>query len=119
MSAKIIAMFFISVLFSNSAPAKNEWVPNRKCIKSIERNIVMPKGAIKITAYSRYYSGQTINKKKFIIGIFINKGKEINKVHIVPQYELPKVFDGGCSIIHFKYNADEMKVVSIFCNGSA
>ena len=99
--------------------ANNEWLPSYKQIENIEKNITMPKGALKLSEYTRYYSGQSTKTEKFIIGRFILKGKNDMGIHIVPQLELPKVLDGGCKIINFKFNVENKKIVSIFCNGAA
>lgn len=104
-----------------SAPAHqasrvNTWNPTTEQVKEIEGKIAMPGGAA-LSDYSRYYSGQFDHDRRQLVGVFV-KGDMKPGVYIVAPEKSPKIFDGGCSVINFKFDMKTRKTISIFCNGS-
>jgi hypothetical protein len=81
-----------------------------KRIDQLEARITMPVGARDLHAYTRYYA-QTggLLDAVFIAGV--------DEVRIVSLDQLPQIFDGGCDVVHAKYDLATGHIQSIFCNG--
>ncbi|WP_454831483.1 hypothetical protein [Pseudoxanthomonas wuyuanensis] len=86
----------------------------RDVIAELERVLAMPEGASDLRGYTRYYSESSSGRLQ---GIFILDGD--GGVHIVPPEKLPRIFDGGCSVVRLEYEMPTKQVVSISCAGSA
>ncbi len=88
----------------------------RATIAAVESTISLPKGAARLHEYARYYS-EGVGASTRLLGVYILNGS--NDVHIVPFEELPKVLDGGCSVIRLEYDIETKQVIYISCNGVA
>jgi hypothetical protein len=99
----------------NTANAEN-WSPDPVLISNVEKGLVLPKGANPMVEYNRYYFGTFSGGKRILSAVFLRE-KGPGSVKIIKEAEAPQVLDGGCSVIHLKYDADSKKIISLFCNG--
>lgn len=90
------------------------WKPSPAQIKQLERFLKLPEGR-PLSSYSRFYSGQISAGQHIIVGEFLKA--ESAKVQIVDEQKMPKVLDGGCSVVHLKYNVEKKRVLQLTCNG--
>ncbi|WP_242154433.1 hypothetical protein [Sphingomonas sp. BAUL-RG-20F-R05-02] len=85
----------------------------------IERTVVMPVGAHPIGAYTKDYA---------LTGV----GTVVGRYDLPPTRrpaapgrwfddpaDIPKIFDGGCSVVNVEYDLTARKVLSVSCNGFA
>lgn len=102
----------------DAAPNNTVWDPPPSLIAVIEEHIAMPVHASPLKSYVRYYSGVTTNNRRMVIGKFlldtVHAGIKISEINGVPR-----VLDGGCSVVNLKYDVRKKKIVAIFCNGVA
>jgi hypothetical protein len=76
----------------------------------------MPKGAMPIAAYTRYYKPSLEHGRRVVFGYFDEEGDK--KIHISKSLP-PGPFDGGCSIIYVSFDVEAGKILSIACDGVA
>jgi hypothetical protein len=101
----------------------SEWMPNLDDVASVEATIRMPAGSSSLKKYIRYYAGTVAKGHRVLLGHF-ELGPTANgadgEVRLVrSKKDLPVVYDGGCSIISFRYDMTEKRVLNLSCNGVA
>jgi hypothetical protein len=109
----LLGTFLVSNQLASSAIVP--WLPPLRLVQTIERRVVMPKGARQLKSYTRYYSGKIVDGKKIVFGIFEYKIKSHGGIKIVTSEYLPGILDGGCDVVDFAYQVLENKVTQISC----
>lgn len=85
--------------------------------KSVESKIRLPKEAFALATYKRYYALQhTAAGTEDIVGTFVHDPATPG-VLIVEIDELPRILDGGCSVIEVRYSLTSRRLLSARCNG--
>lgn len=110
-------LFAVSSLipYASKADAKNcDWQPSLSLIKSIESNLKLPNG-LSLRSYERFYAGRKVNGHVVVDGKFLKSDQP--SIKIVDDDELPRILDGGCSVVTLEYDVEQKKVVHLFCNG--
>lgn len=90
-----------------------------RLVSEMEKNIKLPAGAHKFESYDRYYANDSVDGSQVIAGLFRYNPSERGKIFLVSNRSLPRVFDGGCNIIHLRYSKLQNRVESIECTGEA
>ncbi len=91
----------------------------RQIIVHVEKNLILPTEAEKIEDYTRYYSVRETSEKKELIAVYVLNGgwtqhySELHKlentvkphtnVFFIQPGQLPRIRDGGCSVINLSY----------------
>ena len=102
-------------------PARKSWTPTAAMVADVESQLRMPKDNV-LGDYARYYYGEYEGGHRQLVGNFVHKGmfKQNAGVKIVSgEEDVPRVFDGGCLVIHVVFDADTKQVVLLKCNGRA
>ena len=68
--------------------------------------------------YARHYAGVTEGDRRIIVGVFVIQRllDETAGIYIVSDAELPRISDGGCSVITVRYDPSSKQIRSQ-CNG--
>lgn len=86
----------------------------------IERQVRMPKEALALTRYSRFY---TAAKSGEVIGTYVATAQNDLPVGqrrwVKDIYHLPAIDDGGCFIVKVIFDPKTNRVPQAFCNGVA
>lgn len=101
---------------ANAGSKKYSWKPSTSLIKKIEADLKMPKG-LSVGSYRRYYSGKIVDKHHIIIAEFVKDDDP--GIEIVEAGEWPHISDGGCLVVHLKYDVEAQKIIFLRCNGVA
>jgi hypothetical protein len=126
---RVLTLLLVALSVSTAGSEPN-WAPDTATIGKLEATLqssgIPARGLGKVrelSAYNRYYAGYLSGDQKMIEGEFIEPFGEKSKptsVHIVgSRKELPRVFDGGCSIVHIVYSVGSDRIISARCNGIA
>lgn len=102
-------------------PAPKSWTPTTALVAEVESQLRMPKDKV-LGDYARYYYGEYEGGHRQLVGTFVRKGmfQQTAGVKIVPgEEDVPRIYDGGCLIVHLVFDADTKQVVLLKCNGSA
>lgn len=91
--------------------------PSIEVVSALEMKIEMPVGAGLLTEYTRYYAFDEDQNAKIIIGLFSRSPTP--KIRIVGYQAMPHITDGGCGIVHVRYDVAAQKILSILCGGIA
>lgn len=114
----IFASFFFVVLMGSAGDAISKemcpWVPSSALVKQIEAGLTMPK-ALALHSYRRYYSGDLFKGRRIVVAVFLESDHP--GTEIVPQSKLPRILDGGCSVVNLRYDIKLKKMLVIACNG--
>ncbi len=86
-------------------------------LESIEDLLRLPKGAARLRSYTRYYTETRNDQEHYVTGIFV-RGKP-GGAKLVPANSMPVIFDGGCDVLHLKFDLRAMRTVAFFCGGLA
>jgi hypothetical protein len=113
-----IEPFFAAVLLSACGAAEN---PRQAAtMDMIERQVRMPKEALALTRYSRFY---TAAKSGEVIGTYVASAHNDLPVGqrrwVKDIYHLPAIFDGRCFIVNVIFDPKTNRVTQAFCNGMA
>jgi hypothetical protein len=109
----------VAILAASGSVHAQNWSPDPALIQRIEKQLVLPPGSKLLEAYTRYYFGTSSGERQILGGTFLHESREAGGVKIVNQADAPLIFDGGCTVVHLKYDIQDDKTVSIFCNGEA
>ena len=120
------------VLAAPAAHAKSgDWLPDKTMIARMEAVLKMPKGAIPLGAFDRFYTGVMVGKDgvpghvptghRVIWAEYVlpNMHSMLPGLHIVPWDGMPSIDDGGCSVVNAYYDVETARVAYIACNGYA
>jgi hypothetical protein len=118
------AMLYIALMGSvGASEVVQEWTPTLADVASVEATLSMPQGAASLKQYIRYYAGTLEKGHRVLLGHFelgpTYNGADGDVRVVKSKNDLPVVFDGGCSIIFFRYDITEKRVVNLRCNGIA
>ncbi len=87
---------------------------------TIERQVRMPKEALALTRYSRFY---TAIKSGEVIGTYVGSAHNDLPVGqrrwVSDVYHLPAINDGECFIVNVIFEPKTNRVTQAFCNGAA
>jgi hypothetical protein len=83
----------------------------------LERILVLPKGALSLFEYTRYYAMVLHDGRSMVRGEFV--GGPSKMIVVKSEASLPLFMDGGCSVVNVLYDVMAHKVVQVFCNGYA
>lgn len=118
----IMAGFAFSVIGDAEESEGSNWLPSYRTISHLEGLIAMPRGARSIDAYARYYTGVEEANRRLIRGIFILAragGRYPPGPHIVRALEMPRLLDGGCTVVSVTFDIQADRIQTVTCNGSA
>ncbi|WJI15909.1 hypothetical protein MWN52_00930 [Pseudoxanthomonas winnipegensis] len=84
---------------------------------ALEQQVRLAKDASPLSDYTRYY---TLTAEGMLVGIYVKDfdGGD-RQAHLVSKREMPLILDGGCNVIHLRYDPGANKVLHVFCNGIA
>jgi hypothetical protein len=113
-----IEPFFAAVLLSACGAAEN---PRQAATMDvIERQVRMPKEALALTRYSRFYTAANSGK---VIGTYVASAHNDLPVGqrrwVTNIYHLPAIDDGECFIVNVVFDPKTNRVTQAFCNGVA
>ena len=110
---------WMAAFFAGLGMASAEsWSPDTALVAKVEKELVLPRSSKPLKEYKRYYFGILSGKERILGAVFVYKEGEAGAL-IVKEAEAPQILDGGCGVIHLKYDVDGQKVISLFCNGEA
>lgn len=111
----LVLMAIHPMLHAESTEKPNcTWVPADELIRKIEASLTMPSGH-SLQEYHRYYAGERYMDRPAVIGVFVRSDQP--GIDVVPQDELPRILDGGCSVVTMRYDVALDKIIYIRCNG--
>jgi hypothetical protein len=113
-----------------------EWTPDAVTIAKLESSIregdiprwgsstKYPSGPSPlVTEYARYYTADTANGQRVILGEFVIPFGSEEKppgIYVVKSKKgMPRIVDGGCGIVHVVYAVETGRILSLRCNGVA
>lgn len=104
-----------AMLASEIALGANSDTKAHQFIADIESRLELPSGSYRLHEYVRHYKfyGTKANSKVEAIFIF---GEGSSGIRLVGQEGLPRVLDGGCSVVNVVLTRAG-KIVSVQCNG--
>jgi hypothetical protein len=111
----VVSFISMSVVAHEHLKVKS-WTPTSELVGKVEAELTMPAGAT-LSSYARYYYGQISRGHRMLIGEFVLSSVAPG-VHIVAPAKVPKILDGGCSLIDLKYDVEKKVVVDLSCNGA-
>ncbi len=86
----------------------------------IEQQVRMPKEALALSSYSRFYTAARTGE---IIGIYVASAHNDLPVGqrrwVEDIYHLPAIDDGECFVVNVRFEPEAGKVTETFCNGIA
>jgi hypothetical protein len=98
-----------------TAASKNcTWTPTDSLVGKIESSLEMPQ-KLSLQSYRRYYSGEVVKNRHVVVGVFLKSDHP--GIEIVPESMLPRILDGGCSVVTLHYDVSTQKVITLRCNG--
>jgi hypothetical protein len=115
----VLALMFLVAL---SASAQN-WVPDEAVLSKLEVSVTQyhSRRPVAVASYARFYFGYTAENHRMIHGEYVLSRGSMSKpagIYVVgSQKELPRIFDGGCSVINMIYDVEAGQIVSLECNG--
>ncbi|WP_148667871.1 hypothetical protein [Mizugakiibacter sediminis] len=113
----ILIAFAMTLSGEAKASEKNcAWTPTAELVDKIEAGLEMPRGH-PLQAYRRYYSGEASGGHHVVIAVFLKSDHP--GVEVVPRDKLPRILDGGCSVMHLRYDVESQKVLMLICSGVA
>jgi hypothetical protein len=93
-------------------------------IRMAEARVQLPGGSRKVAGYVRYYTVVEVDGKTLVIGMYLDRAMSGpfsmlgGAVRVVAsEADLPTVKDGGCSVIHVRFDANLMPLDTPRCNG--
>ena len=107
-----------AVAFPLAAAVHDGWTPSTPLIKQVESHLKLPDGSKPLPAYARYYYGTLEHGHRVLVGEFVS-GQTPPGVHVVKPGHMPKILDGGCSVINLRYDTEKKVVIALFCDGVA
>lgn len=124
--ALIVAMLTIGA--GARASAQNS--VSEASIRTIESQIVMPRGARTLELYNRYYALDQLNGREVVVGVFLLRssfGETVrqgavtvaaipNVFTALPQ-QLPLIADGGCSVVTVYFDLTTQRLLPILLEG--
>jgi hypothetical protein len=93
----------------------------RQVVQQIEQRVQLPANAEKLEKYARYYAMDGSR----IVGTYITLVDPQNETYDLPvgqhrwiedHRNLPVISDGGCMVVHVRYDPATQKVEQAFCN---
>lgn len=91
----------------------------------MEANLQLPRTALKLGEYVRYYTGEIINGRRmlraYLVASFIvaEGPSAADKPGAYIEQPPMEVSDGGCAVVTVEYDVEAAKVASLSCNGLA
>jgi len=117
-----------SILFGSiaSAAIAADTAQDTASLRKIEEGLKLPPGAAPLGSYNRYYAYAMRDGRKILIGVFIDsgafpsEGKHPPSAHIVKnEADLPRILDGGCSVLNVIVDPLAPQDAQVHCNGVA
>jgi hypothetical protein len=110
--------------------AQQNWTPTKEDVDTFEAVVHLPdwgnstqypNGHIPATSeFARYYAGILSNGPRILLAEFAGTGAQQSGTHIVTTPRaFPLIADGGCHIVHIRYDIDTRQILSLECNGFA
>jgi hypothetical protein len=125
------AVFLILACGIGPVWAQQDWKPMEKDIGAFEAVVQLPNWG-KSTQYPnghvptpsefvRYYAGSISNGHHILLAEFVglDGGNEPGTHIVASPHAFPLISDGGCHILHIRYDLDAQRVESLQCNGLA
>ena len=106
-----------AMLVSEIALGENSDTTALQFIAELESKLKLPSGSYRLHEYVRHYKFYGTDASSKVEAIFIF-GDGHGGVRLVGQEALPRVFDGGCSVVNVVLTRAG-KIVSVQCNGRA
>ena len=126
----VLVAAITGILYSqNGGPTSAEIAKLEICVKQgrLPKNQYDPKtpqwtdfSDISIDKYARYYATENRNGEKVIVGELVGwlDPQESPGIHTVSDVtQFPKIFDGGCGVVHLVYSIREGTILAFKCNG--
>ncbi len=123
---KCTAVLILAVSTPGYSQDGGSWIPDSKTVDRIEETIrQMPLPTLQnwtataIDSYGRYYTGQTRNGHKIVVGVFLatDPVRFPHGVHIVSHEQLPGMAGGLCGQLDLLYDVTEQRVTAFRCYG--
>lgn len=106
-----------AMLVSKMALGENGDMTALQFIADVESRLKLPSGSYHLQEYVRHYKFYGMHASSKVGAIFIF-GEGSGGVKLVGQEALPRVFDGGCSVVNVVLTRAG-KIISVQCNGRA
>lgn len=104
-----IRIIFLTLAVMSCSPEIGD---EEKYITKLDQRFPMPLGA-----FSRYqYDGYFVKSGRRYSITYIHATK-VRKLYLVKPQDVPKVFDGGCSVVNGVFDIDKNIFVNVHCNG--
>ena len=130
-SSLMRSLILLPVLLAPNSVCAQSWTPDVAIISKLETGIKPSDRPLRyspghlpvVGQYARYYFGYKANNHRMISGEFVfpfgTKMKPAGIYMVGSERGFPTIFDGGCSVIHVVYDVEEVRMVSLQCNGVA
>jgi hypothetical protein len=105
-------------------PPPPSWAPTHDDIVAVEARLRLPRKALKLKDYARYYTGEFHHGRRMLKGYFVGifLGDDPKKGDHAGSYLKPPPFavaDGGCLVVTVYYDVAARRFAGVFCNGLA
>jgi len=128
-SAFAIALSMFVCGAAAAAEAVAGWAPDEALIAQIETQVqaLFAEGGFtdpsnspanqsgSLDQYDRYYAGETVNGEQVVVGALVSSYPERHQIHVVTMKELPRIYGGGCEVIHIWFHIETKKIERV-CN---
>jgi hypothetical protein len=109
---------------ANADAAAGPWKPDAQTISQFEASIKLPDGFYNgpkplLTEYARYYWGADYQGNRVVVGELVRAdGNTAAGIYLGSDSKIsPVIPDGGCTVVHLKYDVVTAKVTMLKCNG--
>lgn len=86
-------------------------------VRALERHFVLPRGAAPLQKYTRYYSTQIEDGRRYLQGYFILGAPDPPGIYLRESH--PEIMDGGCGVVTLTYDLERHEFLGAGCNGVA
>ena len=110
----IAACLCVQLPLAKSQPYPDPpWTLDSAVVRTLEAKILMPGGAQRIEAYTRYYEPGYDNGRRIVFGVLTANGDK--QIHT--SGNLPIILDGGCSVVKLAFDVAASQMMYIACGG--
>jgi hypothetical protein len=98
-------------IYFNCARA-GTWTPSDTQIAELED--ILRQKRERGLGFARHYAGVTEDNRQIIRGVFVENSALGRKpgIYVASEAELPTIFDGGCGIVHVRYDPSNKEITS-------
>ena len=114
MRITLAAVAAVTVLVACASPsAHGKEAEAEAAIAALEKDVPLPDASRALAGYDRYYA---ISENR-IEAVYLSSGRGSGRIHHLERRDLPRVKDGGCSVVNIVFDRTSNRFARILCNG--